>query len=101
MLPFEFSMKKISIIKIFSGTLSFPDMLKKVVNSEDYEDVSYDVESLFTNIPVKETIGYILHKIYVDKSIKPFCKKSIFKRLLVKLTKECVFLREFPFNKAN
>ena len=76
---------------IMSDTLPFPDMLKKAVNSEDYEDVSYDVESLFTNIPVKETIEYILHKIFVDKSIKPFCKKSIFKKLLVKLTKECVF----------
>ena len=60
---------------IISGTLSFPDMLKKAVHSEDYEDLSYDLESLFTNIPVKETIEYILHKIYVDKSIKPFCKK--------------------------
>ena len=66
-------------------------MLKKVVNSEDYEDDSYDVESLFTNIPVKETIEYILHKIYVDKSIKLFCKKSSFKKLFVKLTKDCVF----------
>ena len=59
---------------ISSNTLSFPDILKKAVNGEDYEDVSYDVESLFTSIPVKETIEYILHKIYVDKSIKPFCK---------------------------
>ena len=65
------------------------------VNSEDYEDVSYDVESLFTNIPVKETVEYILHKIYVDKSIKPFCKKSIFKKILVKLTKECIFSVNF------
>ena len=76
---------------IISDTLFFPDMLKKAVHSEDYEDVSYDVESLFTNVPVKETIEYILHKIYVGKSIKPFCEKSIFKKLLVKLTKECVF----------
>ena len=65
--------------------------MKKAVNSEDYENISYDVELLFTNIPVKETIKYILHKIYADKSIKPYCKKSIFKTLLVKLTKECVF----------
>ena len=58
---------------IISDALSFPDMFKKGVNSEDYEDVPDDVESLFTNIPVKETLEYILHKIYVDKSIKPFC----------------------------
>ena len=54
-------------------------MLKKADKSEDYEDVSYDVESLLTKILVKESIGYILHKTYVDKSIKPFCK-SLFSK---------------------
>ena len=46
---------------------------------------------MFTSIPVQETIDYILQRIYVRKEIKPFCKKSIFKKLLLKLTKECVF----------
>ena len=75
---------------IISDT-SFSDMLKEAANIEDYEDLSYDVESLFTSIPVKEIIEYILQKIYADKLMKPFCKKSIFKKLLVKLTKECIF----------
>ena len=66
---------------IISDTLSFPGMLIKAVNSEDYDDVSYGVESLFTSIPIKETIECILHKIYVEKLMKPFCKKSIFKKL--------------------
>ena len=72
-------------------TLIFPDLLKNAEESEDYEDVSYDVESLFTSITVKETIDYIIQKIYVKKEIKPFCKKSIFIKLLKKLTQECVF----------
>ena len=72
-------------------TLSFPDLLKSVPSDDNYEDVSYDVESLFTSIPVQETIDYILYKIYVKKELKPFCKKSIFKKLLNKLTTECVF----------
>ena len=76
---------------IITNMLPFPDMLNKANNSEDSEDAFYDGESLFTNISVKETIQYILHKVYADKSIKPFCKKSIFKKLLVKLTQECVF----------
>ena len=43
------------------------------------EYVSYDDESLFTKIQLKETIEYIIHKIYN----KPFWeKKLIFKRLL-------------------
>ena len=63
-----------------------------IENSDDYEDVSYDVESLFTSIPIKETIDYIIHKIYTKNVIEPMCKKSIFKKLLIKLTKECTFL---------
>ena len=72
-------------------TLTFPDLLKNAEESDDYEDVSYNVKNLFTSIPVKETIDYIIQKIYVRKEIKPFCKKSIFIKLLKKLTQECVF----------
>ena len=72
-------------------TLSFPDLLKSVPSDDNYEDVSYDVESLFTSIPVQENIDYIVYKIYVKKELKPFCKKSILKKLLNKLTTECVF----------
>ena len=59
--------------------------------NDDYDDVSYDVESLFTSIPIKETIDYIIHKIYSENVVEPFCKKSTFKKLLIKLTKECTF----------
>ena len=60
-------------------------------NSNEYEDVSYDVESLFTSIPAEETINYIVYRICVRKKIEPLCKKLIFKKLLFKLTKGCVF----------
>ena len=39
---------------IIIDTLSFPDMLKKAVNSEDYEDVPYDVESLLQTYLLKK-----------------------------------------------
>ena len=74
-----------------TGTLSFPELLKKGINDESYEDVSYDIESLFTSTPVQEAIYYILQRLYVRKEIKPFFKEPIFKKLLLKLTKECVF----------
>ena len=67
--------------------LKFPDLIKAfppLQKNEEY--VSYDVDSLFTNIPLKETIDYIIHKIYIEKFLKPICKKLIFKRLLCKLT---------------
>ena len=41
--------------------------------------------------PAQETIDYIQQRIYAGVEIKPFNKKSIFKKLLLKLTKECLF----------
>ena len=43
-------------------TLTFLDLLKNAEESDDYEDVSYDVESLFITILVKETIEYTIQK---------------------------------------
>ena len=43
--------------------ISFLDLLKNVPYDDNYEDVSYDVESLFTSIPVQETIDYTLYRI--------------------------------------
>ena len=48
----------------------FPDL-----STLEDEDVSYDVESLFTNIPVKETIYYTIDQIYEQKKLTPICKK--------------------------
>ena len=66
-------------------------------NDEEY--VSYDVDSLFKNIPPKETIDYILEKIYVNRKMKPICSKLMFKRLLYKLTTECTFQLNTKFFK--
>ena len=74
-----------------SNTLAFPELLKNIENSDDYEDVSYDAESIFTIITIKETTDYIIHKIYTKNVIESMCKKLIFKKLLTKVTKECTF----------
>ena len=73
-----------------TDTFIFPELLKNSNNDTCYEDVSYNIDILVTSIPVQETIDYVLQRIYVRKEIKPFCKKSIFKKLLLKLTKECL-----------
>ena len=44
-----------------SYTFKFSDLLKDADTNANYEDFSYDVESLFTIIPVAKTIEYILH----------------------------------------
>ena len=47
-----------------NDTQKFPSMLSSIPPLQDYEeDVSYDVESLFTNIPIQETINYITEQI--------------------------------------
>ena len=68
-----------------SNTLTFPDLIKNLSNLDEYEDVSYDVEFLFTSIPVEKTINYIINQICIQKEIEP-----IFKKQLLKLRKECM-----------
>ena len=58
----------------------------------DEEYVSYDVESLFTNVPVGETIEYILDEIYVYNKIPKLSSRLVFKRLLTKLSTESLFI---------
>ena len=71
-------------------TQCFPEMLRDLPPlNNDKEYILYDVDSSFTNIPLKETIDYILEEIYVNR--KPISNKLIFKRLLYKLTTECIF----------
>ena len=69
-----------------NDTQFFPSMLKdqEPLNPNE-EYVSYDVESLFTNIPVDEIINYIINEIYQKKKLPQICSKTIFKRLLYKL----------------
>ena len=57
----------------------------------DEEDVSDDVESLFSNIPIEGTIHYITDQIYVHKKLTRICSKVISRRLLMKLATECPF----------
>ena len=76
---------------VITKAQQFPSMLNKVPMSKDEEDISYDVESLFTNIPIKETIDFICGEFYNRKKLKPICKQPIFKKLLYKLTTEFTF----------
>ena len=75
-----------------SDTLAFPELLKSIENNNDNEDVSFDVESLFASIPIKETIDYIIHKMYTKKIIEPMCEKSVFPKLFIKLTRKYTFV---------
>ena len=65
--------------------------------NEEY--VSYDVESLFTNIPIIETIDYIIDLICNQHKLPIICSKLIFRRLLLKLTTENTFIFQSKYYK--
>ena len=48
-----------------------------------YQFVSFDVQSLFTNVPVKKAINIILDRVYNKKLINTNLKKRTMKKLLV------------------
>ena len=81
-------------------TLQFPQLLKDLPPlKDDGEYVSDDVESLFTNIPLKENSDYILEQIYVHNKLPIICSKLIFRRLLEKITTENSFQLNSKFFK--
>ena len=64
---------------VINNTQDLPAMLNNVPISEDEQDVSYDVESLFTNISFKDTVDFLWEEIYVQKKLEPVWKQSVFK----------------------
>ena len=48
-----------------------------------YEYISCDVESLFTNVPIKRTVDTILKRIYEDKLVSKNLKKHTLKKLIL------------------
>ena len=62
-----------------SDTLTSPDLINNFTNSDEYEDVSYVVETLFNKLTS------------CSERNRTFCPKRFFKKLSVKLTKECLF----------
>ena len=62
-------------------------VLPPLQNDEEY--ISYDVDSLFTNIPLKKIIDCIMHKIYIENLLKPICKKPHIQAPAVKIDHRC------------
>ena len=65
----------------------------------DEKYVSYDVESLFTNVPVHKTIDYILQGVYVKEKLPKILSKLIMKHLSLKLTTENTYMLNSNFYK--
>ena len=73
---------------IIKNTQDFAQVIREHPPLEENEEyVSSDVESLFTNVPIDDTIKYILEEIYTHNKLPHICSKLIFKRLLLKFAK--------------
>ena len=48
-----------------------------------YQYISFDVESLFTNVPIKRTVDLILKRIYTDKLVSTNLKKCTLNKLIL------------------
>ena len=66
---------------MLNSTLSFIQNIRNFVFKPDYSLVSYDVVSLFTNIPLKETLEIVCDYVY-KSSNHPAFSKTTFKKLL-------------------
>ena len=53
-----------------------------------YKMISFDVKSLFTNVPLDKTIDYILKKVYNEKKIQTNIPKTVLKELLYLCAKQ-------------
>ena len=56
-----------------------------------FKMISFNVKSLFTNVPYEETIDIILNKIYDEKKIEKNIPRNIMKDLLYLCTKHVHF----------
>jgi hypothetical protein len=67
--------------KINSSTKTISDMLAEVKLEDDEEMISFDVSSLYTNVPVMEAIDYCTELLYSGRYQLPPVDKETFKQL--------------------
>ena len=70
---------------------AFVNQVKNQRIPEGYKMISFDVKNLFRNVPLNETIGIILTKVYEENKINTKIPKSILKELLYLCTKHAYF----------
>ena len=74
-----------------TSTKDFIEKIKNVKVPDGQQLISFDVKSLFTNVPLQKTIDIILKRIYENKEINPSISKKDMKDMLVLCTKNVHF----------
>ena len=77
---------------IIKDTFDFVNKVSKLPNTPNQRMVSFDVESLFTNIPTQETINIILDRAYKDNATEYYgLKRETLEKLLIICTQQSHF----------
>ncbi|CAF3650056.1 unnamed protein product [Rotaria sp. Silwood1] len=79
--------------KMVRDPFSFVEELKTLPKSfSNYKMVSFDISSLYTNVPLDETIEIILKNLYETRATPPTIQRDDMKQLLIFATKNTHFL---------
>ena len=62
-----------------------------LINVEGYKFISFDVTSLFTNVPLDFTVDIILKRVFTDKLISTTLSKSTLKKLILDSCRKTIF----------
>ena len=96
------SSSKVNFIETWSksrctvqNTKEFTKKIRKQNILKDYTMVSFDVVSLFTNMPLEDTINIILRRIYEKKEIVTDIAKFKLRKLLYLCSKNVHFKSSF------
>ena len=73
------------------NTADFINRLKKESIPRKYKMISFDVKTLFTKVPLDETISIVLRKIYDEGKIETNIPRNVMKELLLLCTKHVHF----------
>ena len=74
--------------------LNTEDLISKLRNEvipDGYKIISFDVKSLFTNVPLDKRIDIMIKKVYEERKIKTNIPKTVLKELLYLCTKHLHF----------
>ena len=65
--------------------------VKQMELHENYQIISFDVKSLFTNVPLNDTIDILLRRVYIDSEINTNLTKKELKEIILLFTKDVHF----------
>ena len=88
---YPLTQNQFSIKQSFHAANKINSTLREVKNSNDLVFVSFDVVSLFTNVPLKETVNIILKRVYNNKEISTTLSKRSSKKLILDTCQKITF----------